>query len=255
MIYPIILRRLLPTLGFAKTVRILGFISLASAIVAIPILRQGRVVHTEKPRRFLDIAAFAEIPYLVYNIGGFLNFLGWYVPFVYMPIYAESHLHASTANAFDLIAYANAATFGGRLLSALAAQKVGVMTPWTICTFASGTVCCAWVAVSTLGGMIAFSILYGFFSGALTSLPTAILPYVSPKDLLGTRMGMTYAIAGTAGLIGSPIAGSLQNLKSENFMGLQLFCGIVLLSGACCQLIFWWLIREKLASSAARGAD
>lgn len=206
IVYPLVFRRLLVPLGFAWTIRVNGFVALGVSLVAIPLLRTGPRVPSKKPRPLAEIGAFKELPFIIYNLGGFLKFLGFYIPFVYMPIYSQAHLHSSTSQAFDLLAYTNAASFVGRLLAAWIAVKVGVMWPWTVCAFASGIICLGWLAVRDVGGIIVFVVLYGFFSGALIGLPGSVLPYVSPPKVLGTRMGMTWALAGVALLIGSPIA-------------------------------------------------
>ena len=248
--YPLVFRHLVGPLGFAWTVRVIGFIVLGVNLIAVPLVRTGPASVAKKPRPLTEVGAFKELPYVVYNLGGFLKFLGFFVPFVYIPIYAQAHLRTSPSQAFDLLSYSNAASFVGRLLAAGIASRIGVMTPWTVCAFASGIICLSWLAVRDLAGMIAFVVLYGFFSGALIGLPGAVLPYLSPLNVLGTRMGMTWALAGIALLVGSPLAGALVNLMSGDFVRLQLFCGITLLAGAAFQIPLWWLIRDKIVATA-----
>ena len=96
IVYPTVFRRLLGPLGFAWTVRVLGFIALGVNLMAVPLLRTGHVSQKKQPRSLAQVAAFKELPFVVYNLGGFLKFLGFYIPFVYMPIYAEAHLHSPT---------------------------------------------------------------------------------------------------------------------------------------------------------------
>ena len=119
-----------------------------------------------------------------------------------------------------------------------------------MCAFLSGTVCLAWLAVRDISGVINFTVLYGSFSGALMSLPSAVFPYVSP-EFLGNRMGMAWvwALAGIALLVGSPIAAPLVDLRSENSVRLQGFRRITLSVGACLQIPLWWLIRRKIAAA------
>ena len=232
------------------TIRVIGFIALGTIIVAVPIMRTNQRVHGKKPRPLLELGAFAELPFLVYNIGNFFIFMGFLIPFVYIPVYAEVHLHTSTGAAFDLLAYANATSFVGRLLAAWMANKFGIMTLWTICVFASSITCLTWVAVSNIAGMVVFSTVYGFFSGALVGMPSAILPYFSPMNVLGTRMGMTWGLSGIALLVGSPIAGALVNLKSADFVRLQWLSGVLLFVGGCFELSLWGMIRKKLSQTA-----
>lgn len=42
------------------------------------------------------------------------------------------------------------------------------MLSWASCTGISGVLSFAWIAIYSEGGFIAFPLLYGFFSGALT---------------------------------------------------------------------------------------
>ena len=252
IVYPLVFRHLLGRVGFAWTVRIIGFIVLGVTIIAIPLIRTNQKIAGKKPRSVVDHGAFKEVPYVVCILGGFLKFLGYYIPFVYIPIYAEVRLSISSGSAFDILVYANAASLAGRLLAAWVAFRVGVMIPWTVCAFASAIICLAWLSVTNFAGIVTFAVLYGFFSGALVGLPSAVIPYVSPLNVLGTRMGMSWAIAGVALLIGSPIAGALVVLPTKNFVGLQLFCGITLLAGASLQIPLWWLIRHKITADAAR---
>ncbi len=251
IVYALVFRHLLEPLGFAWTVRSMGFIALGVTVIAIPLLRTGKIDKGKPPRPLAEVGAFRELPFVVYNVGGFLKSLGYLIPFVYIPIYAQAHLDCSASQAFDLLAYANVASLVGRLLAAWAAYKVGVMLPWTVCAFASGIVCLGWLAVRSLRGMIAFVVLYGFFSGALIGLPNAVLPYISPPRVLGTRTGMTFGFVAVALLIGSPIAGLLVDLRQGDFVRLQVFSGSVLLGGASLQIMLWWLIRDKIAAITA----
>ena len=255
IVYPLVFRALLGPLGFAWAVRVIGFIALGITAIAIPMIRTGQTSMAKPARPLMEVKAFKELPFVVYNLGGFLKFLGFYIPFVYIPIYAEVNLQSSTNQAIDLLVYANAASFIGRLIAAWVADRIGVMIPWTACAFASAIICLTWLAVENMAGMLAFVVLYGFFSGALIGLPSAVLPYISPLNVLGTRMGMTWGLAGIALLVGSPIAGALVDLMSGSFVRLQIFCGVCLLAGASLQIPLWWLLRKKIAAAAAAKAN
>ena len=70
-----------------------------------------------------------------------------------------------------------------------------------------------------------------------------------PK-VLGARLGMAQAIGAFASLIGSPIAGAL--VKSGNnsgtgqsYLGLQLFCGCMMLSGSLLLTSLWFYLVKK----------
>lgn len=62
MVYPTVVRSLLPKIGFAWTVRVLGFINLACLTVAIAFFRARLPPRKSGP--IVEISAFREIPYL-----------------------------------------------------------------------------------------------------------------------------------------------------------------------------------------------
>jgi MFS transporter, MCT family, solute carrier family 16 (monocarboxylic acid transporters), member 10 len=60
----------------------------------------------------------------------------------------------------------NAASFVGRVVPSFIAHNFGVVNMMLACTLACGVLIFAMLAVTDLSGTIAFSILYGFFSGS-----------------------------------------------------------------------------------------
>lgn len=82
LIYPVIVQQLLPKIGFGWTMRVLAFVTVATGALATAFLKT-RV----PPRRsgpLLELAAFKEVPYVLYCIGMFLNFWGIYFAFFYV---------------------------------------------------------------------------------------------------------------------------------------------------------------------------
>jgi hypothetical protein len=69
---------------------------------------------------------------------------------------------------------------------------INILIPTVI---ASGTLLFGWLGVSTWQGFIVFAMLYGFFSGALGSLPPAgVGALTDPNEMskIGVRMGMMF---------------------------------------------------------------
>ncbi|KAL9001736.1 MAG: hypothetical protein Q9188_005296 [Gyalolechia gomerana] len=77
------------------------------------------------------------------------------------------------------------------------------------------------------------SILYGFISGGMVSLPPAIIANLT-EDLseYGTRMGMGLTIASLGALVGNPIGGAAQRSEARGNVQTQ-YQGIWLFAGAC----------------------
>lgn len=89
----------------------------------------------------------------------------------------------------------------------------------------------------------------GGFSGALIPLPPTIFPTVCPDPkVLGARLGMAQAIGAFASLIGSPIAGALvrgDGSAGHDYLGLQLFCGCMMLFGSFLLSCLWFYLVKK----------
>ena len=226
VIYPIVFHRLQPRIGFPWATRVLGFLMLAGLLVSIGGMKV-RVQPHEK-RSFFDKTALKEKPYVIFTSATFFLFAGAYIPFFYMALYA-SYVGIDKDLSFYTIAMLNAASTFGRVLPNYIADKTGPLNVLTPAAFITATVGFAWIAANNVGGVAAISLLYGFFSGALVSLPPPTIVHLSPRlDVVGTRLGMTFFVAGLGLLVGNPVAGAiLGDSKDPSFLGVQLFC-------ACC---------------------
>ena len=76
VVFPVIVQQLLPKIGYAWTVRVIGFIMLFTNIVAIAFLRTR--LPPRKAGPLVDWASFKELPFTLYCIAMFFNFWGLY---------------------------------------------------------------------------------------------------------------------------------------------------------------------------------
>jgi MFS family permease len=255
VIYTLIFEQLIDQMSFGWTVRVMGFVMLASYLIAFPLLlfrasNVGNLASGTK-RKLIDLTAFKDLPFCWYTITNFFIFLGYMVPFIFMASYGQTALGLSRSRALYVIMIAQASSIVGRIVAGYSAARVGVMIPWVICAISSGIFCIAWLGVRTEGTFIAVAALYGCFSGALIPLPPSVFPVVCPDPrVLGARLGMAQGLGSTASLIGSPIAGALIGVgggsasSSMAYLGLQLFCGITMVFGGL-NLIGLWILLVK----------
>jgi MFS family permease len=82
VVFPSIAQHLLPRIGFGWTVRIMGFIMLVTMIFPLLIMRSRLPPRTTGP--LVELAAFKEVPYLLFAIGNSLCFLGLYFVIYYV---------------------------------------------------------------------------------------------------------------------------------------------------------------------------
>ncbi|KAK1758897.1 major facilitator superfamily domain-containing protein [Echria macrotheca] len=233
VIYPIVFYQLQPRLGFPWATRILAFIILGTLSVSILVLRT-RVPPAGKSRAIFDLAAFRSATFDLYSLGLFLSFVGLYVPIFYIILWAEKHVHVDAGLSFYLLALLNGSSTFGRIIPGLLADRFGPFELTIVCTVLAAVFAYVAIVIDTLGGLVVFAILYGFVSGAVVSLPSAVIATLVPDmSLVGTWMGMSFCFAGTGILVGNPIAGTIIDVEGDRFAGGFIFSGsLVMAAGA-----------------------
>ncbi|KAH6878173.1 major facilitator superfamily domain-containing protein [Alternaria rosae] len=244
VIYIIMFDRLTRSAGFPWAIRAIGFVALAAALLSIPALLSGSawLKHKRKRRALFDKSALHDRLFLIFTACSFSTFLGYIVPYFYIPTYARERLGSSESTALYMLVLSIAGSFFGRLVSGVAAHWFGAIVTWGLCAFASGLLALVWISIETEKTFIAFSILWGFFSAALVTVPSAAFANITPDlSRLGTRLGMSWSVSSIATLIGAPIAGALLKKTDgrTNFIGVQVWSGACLMVGTGWLVVLW----------------
>ena len=186
-------------------------------------------------RRFIDPTAFKDVPFILFVLAGFFGAMGYYIPLIYLPVYAETAADfTNTSLAFYLLAIVNGTSTIGRIVAGTIAVSVGPITTITLGIGCCGILLFSWTAVHTVAGLIIWSVFWGLTSSVIVSLPGAIIPILSPSmGVIGTRNGMYWAGSAVGVLIGSPIAGTLIVSRSSGVVWwrLQVFAGLLMVVG------------------------
>ena len=206
-----------------------------------------RLPPPKEARALLELTAFRDPAYLLFNLGLFFAFTGIYFPFLYISVYGSRILGLSSESSFYLVPILNGASAFGRIIPGLVAEKIGSLNLIIPCAFVSAILAFAWQAISNLAGITVFALLYGFFSGAVISLPPTIIAQLSPDlNRVGTRMGMSFAFSGFGLLIGSPIAGAVMDRgPRERFGGAEAFSAAMIMAGSG----FFLMVRVLMSRS------
>ncbi|KAL8949238.1 MAG: hypothetical protein Q9222_004637 [Ikaeria aurantiellina] len=236
IIYPIAFRGLQPALGFEWATRIIGFITLAVDLTAL--VTMWTKSPSRQPRALFQPAAFKSWAYTFHCIGFASGFIGLYVPMFYIQVYALARSNVATDYAFYLLSVLNAGSFIGRVVPGFLVGVTGPMNMLVLCAFASAILCFCWIKIESVAGLTIFAILYGFFAGAYVSLAPPVLVSLTPDmSVVGTWMGMSLFVASFGLLVGTPIAGSLVHLETNDFVAAQGFAGGVIMLGAILMLL------------------
>lgn len=186
-------------------------------------------VRPHSRRIMVDLLAFKELPYLLFNVGLFVSFMGAYTPFYYLQLFAADRQITSGNLALYLVAILNSTSTVGRILPNLLADRIGPFNMIVPCATICGILILCLLAVNLQRQLLAVTALYGFFSGSFVSLSPSILIALCPnQDVVGTRIGMSFTVMGVGLLIGTPVAGKALD---SGFSGMWIYGGILTTTG------------------------
>jgi MFS family permease len=250
ILYPIVFVRLLPAVGFAWATRILGFITLIELLIALAIILPHAKApisnKTGPPRALFEPRALAEPAFGAFCLALFFMWIAYWVPFFFIPTFAEFKLGATAEWSFYLLVITNAATLPGRLLAVFIIPHVGVAGGMFSFAFISGILLYAWTAVTSLPAFEAWIVLLGVFMAPLAVFYPAIIPLLCPtKNVVGTRMGMASAAAALGVVLGAPLSSKLNDLATGEFWKMQVLVASCMMGGAGCQAFVWWSLRRQ----------
>ncbi|KAI0023435.1 major facilitator superfamily domain-containing protein [Xylariomycetidae sp. FL0641] len=232
MIYPTVVRELIPRLGFAWTTRVLAFINLSLLAVVIAFMRPRLPPRKSGP--FIDVSAFKELPYLGFVCGTF--FLMWanYYTFYYISSFAEETLGVSYEDAAILLIILNGAGIPFRVFPPMLADRIGPFNVLVPTVAAWAVVAWCWLAVRNVSQYYAWTVFFGIISGSFQCLTaTTVAAITKHLDHVGTRLGMAFGIISIAALTGPPLGGAIQGSQGGSYTGSQAWAATVILVGFC----------------------
>lgn len=174
--YILMFNALLRSSGFPWAIRGIGFVSLFAALLSFPALLSGSKVLTRprRPRQLFDPTALRDRLFLIFTCSSFFTFLGYIVPYFYIPTYAKDKLGMSQSMALNMLVLAIAGSFFGRLAGGIGGHYFGSIFTWMVCACASGVLSLCWIGIEDDATFMAFSVLWGIYL-----LPFYILPSLS----------------------------------------------------------------------------
>lgn len=133
VVYAVIFINLIDHVGFAWTVRTLGFVALA--ILSIPVVVMQMRGKPPAARKILDLSALTDRTFMLSILGCFLGYGGCQVSFFYIAYYGQANGWLAGNLSLYLLPIVNAASIFGRVLPNVLADKIGpvnVIIPGTL---------------------------------------------------------------------------------------------------------------------------
>ncbi|KAL2810740.1 major facilitator superfamily domain-containing protein [Aspergillus granulosus] len=246
VIFPLMVVRLIPRIGFPWTMRTCAFMILGLLVITNATI-SSNLEHSPRPFKISQyLRPLQEVNYLLIAISSFFLYWAMFVPFDYI-VSAGIHYGMSTSMAFNLIPILNGTSFFGRTIPNMLADKFGGFNVMIIMmVYSMITVLAIWLPGRSSATSILFAALFGIGSGASIGLGPVLIMGISPMKEVGYRMGTIFAVAGIGALTSPPIGGAIVGATSGGdfdfacvFSGANYFVAVCLLVVLRVRLVGW----------------
>ncbi|TRX89970.1 hypothetical protein FHL15_009071 [Xylaria flabelliformis] len=246
VVFPIMISRLIDSVGYPWAIRSAGFLILGLQVIAICTVRtRTKPVPKKMPTGRLA-APFKEFPFVLLLLGIFVLTYGIFIPIVYLAVQAFQEAGTSEQMSQYIVAIFNAASLFGRLFSGYGADIIGVWNVFIIaCALSGVTQFALWIPAKTTPIAIGFSIMFGFVSGAFIGLLGPLPISVSPLPEIGYRLGVVFLAVSIPALTVAPIGGAILQNGSDGWLDVKVFGGVLCLGGSAIILISRVLYTDK----------
>ncbi|KAF3932402.1 hypothetical protein ABW19_dt0207587 [Dactylella cylindrospora] len=254
LVYPTMLRYLIDTLGFNRSVQFVSALVAGTCLVSVLLAVPNPEHQFRKPpnwftvRAWVDTQAFRDPAFCWFTAAICWMFFGFYCVFFNIEEWAavvgvgykETPIPGQQAlRTYWLLAIMNASSTIGRLSSSYLCDHFGALNVHMVVTLVSSFLCLfLWTFANHLQAAAAFVIIFGAFSGSVIGLPPASMaailgPDPSQQAKLGQWTGMMYTISSFFALVGPVIAGHLV-ITYDTYITVQVWSGLCLFFSACC---------------------
>ncbi|KAK2740298.1 hypothetical protein FQN57_006178 [Myotisia sp. PD_48] len=238
VVFPIALVQMLQhtNVGFGWSVRAIGLILFVFLAIACLTLKP-RISPRRGPHFLVDAW---KNPVFVFQVAGYcLTFWGIYTPFFFLPSFAIEK-GVSVDWSFYIMPMFNCGSFIGRIVCSRLTFYIGRYNTVLISIIISGIMTFCWVACTSLASILVFSVIFGFFSGAMIGLfPTTIAMTAPHPNQIGTYIGMTMGCVGLFCLTGSPMMGAIV-ATYDSFTPAIVLSGVFIMVGATLLFFARW---------------
>lgn len=222
--------RLIRDLGFGWAMRICAFLMLFLLIVANLTVRAYVPPHPHRITRAELVRPLTEMTFVCLIAGFFCFSYGFFAVINYLPVQALS-AGMQPELAQYVLPILNAGSLFGRLSAGFIGDKIGRFNVFIVVCFLSGIwILALWLPSSSNPSLIAFAVLFGYFSGAYVSLITPMVSQISPLRELRFRSGIIQFSIAIGGLTTNPINGAILT-GASGWNGLKIFSGILCVAG------------------------
>ncbi|KAG2150668.1 MFS general substrate transporter [Suillus bovinus] len=242
ILFPVVAQNLIPLIGFKWTVRVFGFILMATLGTANVLLKR-RLPPVNVRGGLFNLKAFRNKAFTIYCISGIVILLGLYTELTYLSVSAVA-IGISRDFSFYILAIANAAS-ALRVSFGLMSDRVGAINTMAVLTAITGIATIAWPFAENEVQFISIAIIYGSSLGAYVCLYSAPLVAMGQIEDAGRRVGMFLSLLAFGGVAGPPISGAIST-TTGGFAAAGYYSGGIVLFGVAILLVARYLHLGRL---------
>lgn len=254
--FPLMLQRLFPLVGFKWATRVLAFLFLFQLTVA-NILIRSRLPPPSKDSLassiWPDWKIYKNVTFCLTTAGTFFMEWALFVPLSYLTSYALDR-GFSEPFSYQILAILNAGSFFGRWVPNYIADRVGRFNTMIVAiAMCMLSVLCLWLTCSTSANetpqLIIFALIFGFASGSNISLVPVCVGQLCKTEVFGRWYAGLYTVVSFGCLTGIPVAGSILD-HGGGYTGLIVFVGVCYVLGLACYICarvgeVGWGLKER----------
>ncbi|MBE3045117.1 MFS transporter [Candidatus Bathyarchaeota archaeon] len=183
VLIPLLLEYLLNAYGFRTTLRIWSGLLFALAAPLTFFIKPRLPIAPATNSRRLDLRFLLNRTFWLHQVASIVEASGFFLPNVYLPSYAQTHLGASSfLSALTLLIVNVASVFGCVAMGSLI-DRFDVVSCILVSTAgATVSVFVFWGLSSSLPLLYVFCVIYGFFAGSFTSTWPGIMKQVVASE-------------------------------------------------------------------------
>lgn len=247
-VMPFIIQALLARYGYKTTLRA---IAVAMAVLTGPLLPlfKGRLPPSERTQAAKTNWSFVRKPlFYVYGLSTLMYGLGFFFPLLYLPSYATALGLSSVQGALLLSTMSISQVLGQFFFGYLSDRNISAGILCSVCMVVSTlAVFSTWGTAKSLPLLIVFSIIYGFFASAFSTLRVAMGKAVSddPSSVVATYSIFVF-LQGIGNILAGPVStGLLAKQVAKSQYGIERYKNMVIFTGACmfgsaAVIAAWW---------------
>jgi MFS family permease len=214
--------------GWRTSYVILGAASAAALLACAVVIERPPAPLVRTSVRLADVARTPA--FVMLCLASMLSNVGTFIPFVYLPDFAQTR-HASAVAAAGLLGIIGGASVIGRLGLGGASDRFGVLTLYKLTLLMIGLSYVLWLSRPSYGALVVFAIILGIGYGGSVALSPAVVAELFGVHGLGAMLGVVYGGSAFTSLAWPPLAGLIVDRTGS-------YNGVAILGAATALLSF-----------------